>query len=34
MDNIRKLLGSPDDLVTRKITIGVNGPVCGIVFLE
>lgn len=34
LDNIRELLGSPDDLITRKITIGVNGPACGIVFME
>jgi len=34
IDNIRKLLGSPTDLVTRKITIGPNGPACGLVFME
>lgn len=34
MDNIRQFLGSPEDLVTRKITLGPNGPACGLVFLE
>lgn len=33
-DNIRKLLGSPADLVTRKVTIGMNGPACGLVYMQ
>ena len=33
-DNIRKLLGSPADLVTRKVTIGMYGPACGLVYMQ